>query len=86
MHAIARHDRHVNAGAVQDHRAAVKRGDVRVECRFECDFEEGKPVLDRVVFKATCVGRSREAWDRGVTFADGVGGGFAEVEWEYEPT
>jgi len=84
--AMRRHDGHVDAGAVQDHRAAAKRGDVRIDCRFECDFEEGMPLLDRVEFKATCVGRSREAWDRRVTFTDGVGGGFAEVEWEYEPT
>ena len=75
-----------NVGCIASHLAGRHHGGARVDCRFECDFEAGKPVLDRVVFKATCTGKSREAWDRGVTFADGVGGGFAEVEWEYEPT
>jgi len=85
--AIARHDRWADAGRIPEHSGPAKRGDVEVSCKFECDFEEGSPLLGIVEFTATCVGRSRAAWHRGTTLIDeNVSGGFEVVKWEYEPT
>lgn len=75
---------------VPNYLAAAQRDEVVMTCDFQCDIVDGRPILERVEFVATCVGKSREAWDRGVTLVDRHAGaipsGFDVVEWEYEQT